>query len=550
MSARARIALLAVFALVWFGTLGFRALVKPDEGRYAEIPREMVQSGDWITPRLNGIKYFEKPPLQYWATAAAFAVFGESEWAARLWPGLTGFCGVLLAWYAGRRLFGERAALLAAAVLGTSFLYLVIGHVASLDMGLSFFLEAALLGFLLSQRSAAGSREERRWMIAVWAAMALAMLSKGLIGLAFPVMTLFAYSVLQRDWKPWTRLHFGVGIPVFLLLGAPWFVAVSIANPEFPRFFFVHEHFERFLTKEHGRYQPPWYFAPILLLGLLPWTTLAVQALARAWNVSTSRAWNERRFLLLWACLIFLFFSASSSKLPSYILPVFPAVALLTGDALERIPQRRLFWHFVVVGILVIGLSALLPRMPSLANPDEPEYAAMLAQYRIWLVDALGILGIGTFIALWRNQVGRPFEALLALGAAAFLFAEIALLGHAALGRWNSAHYIAGELKRDLSRGELRAGAPFYSVQMYEQTLPFYLRRTLTLVDYGDEFTFGLAQEPERSIRTMEEFKKRWRDEPEALAVMTANNYKRLEAEGLPMRVLARDPSRVVVGKP
>src|SRR4051812_22557481 len=126
--------LLGVFAIVWFTALGFRTLVKPDEGRYAEIAREMAASGDWVTPRLNGIKYFEKPPLQYWTTAAAFAAVGERDWAARLWPGLTGFCGVLLAWYAARRFYGGTAALLAAAVLGTSVMYFAVGHLNTLDM--------------------------------------------------------------------------------------------------------------------------------------------------------------------------------------------------------------------------------------------------------------------------------------------------------------------------------------------------------------------------------------------------------------------------------
>src|SRR6185369_4589718 len=108
------------FALAWFGNIGYRKLVKADEGRYAEIPREMVASGDWLTPRLNGFKYFEKPALQYWATAAAFSVFGLHDWAARLWPALTGFLGVLLVWLIGNRAFGPPVGLASAAVLASS----------------------------------------------------------------------------------------------------------------------------------------------------------------------------------------------------------------------------------------------------------------------------------------------------------------------------------------------------------------------------------------------------------------------------------------------
>ena len=139
------LALILVFALAWFGTLEQRRLINPDEGRYSEIPREMVATGDWLTPRLNGLKYFEKPALQYWATATAFTVFGEHHWTARLWPALTGFLGILATAFATARLFGLQAGLIAGAVLAGSVLWNVIGHVNTLDMGVSFFLAAALI---------------------------------------------------------------------------------------------------------------------------------------------------------------------------------------------------------------------------------------------------------------------------------------------------------------------------------------------------------------------------------------------------------------------
>src|SRR5499427_7823927 len=186
MTRRALLALFAVFALAWSGNLGYRHLIKPDEGRYAEIPREMVASGDWLTPRIDGYKYFEKPPLQYWATAAAFSAFGLNEWAARLWPGLTGFLGVLLVFWAGNRLFGPPAGLFGAAVTASSFLYAVIGHLLTLDMALSVFMSAAVFGFAVSQAKA-GDARRRRMMLLAWGAMALAVLTKGLAGAILPV---------------------------------------------------------------------------------------------------------------------------------------------------------------------------------------------------------------------------------------------------------------------------------------------------------------------------------------------------------------------------
>lgn len=149
---RALFALLAAFALLWFCNLGYRHLIKPDEGRYADIAREMVASGDWLTPRLNGYKYFEKPPLQYWATAVSFAAFGMNEWTARLWTGLTGFLGVLLVFWAGNRLFAPPAGLLGAAVAGSSALYAIVGHILTLDMALTFFMSASVFAFAVAQQ--------------------------------------------------------------------------------------------------------------------------------------------------------------------------------------------------------------------------------------------------------------------------------------------------------------------------------------------------------------------------------------------------------------
>src|SRR5216684_1321231 len=201
------LALLAAFTFAWFCNLGYRHLVKPDEGRYAEIPREMVVSGDWLTPRLNGYKYFEKPALQYWFTAAAFTVFGQNEWAARLWPGLTGFLSVLLVFWAGNRLFGPPVGLYGAAVAASSAIYASAGHLLSLDMALCVFLSASVFAFAVAQRDPADEAERRRWMLIAWAAAALAVLSKGLVGIVLPTGAVALYVLIERDWKLLGRLH-------------------------------------------------------------------------------------------------------------------------------------------------------------------------------------------------------------------------------------------------------------------------------------------------------------------------------------------------------
>ncbi|MEQ1915242.1 MAG: glycosyltransferase family 39 protein, partial [Gallionella sp.] len=275
--------LLVTVAVIWFANLEYRTLVKPDEGRYAEIPREMVKSGDWTTPRLNELKYFEKPPLQYWATAVAYEVFGEHQWTSRIWSGLTGFAGLLLVWFAGMRLFGREAAGYAAMILGSSLLYALISHVNTLDMGVTFFMSLGIFAMLIAQGESE-VKSQRYWMMLAWAGMGLAVLSKGLMGLILPGTALFLYCILQRDWSMFKKLHFLPGLTVFFLVVTPWFYLVMKANPEFFERFFIYEHYTRFTTKDLGRYQPWYYFVPILLAGALPWTVLMFDSMLGAWR--------------------------------------------------------------------------------------------------------------------------------------------------------------------------------------------------------------------------------------------------------------------------
>jgi len=536
--------LLLAFAAVWFSNLEYRKLVNPDEGRYAEIPREMVASGDWTTPRLNDIKYFEKPALQYWATAAAYTLFGEHQWTARLWSALTGFLGVFMVLFTGRRLFGPKAGWYAALVLGSSLLWVLIGHVNTLDMGVSFFLSAAICAFLLAQHDAADAKvgARGRWMLAAWAALALAVLSKGLIGLVLPGTALFLYVLIERDWRLAGRLHLVAGSALLLALTLPWFVTVSRVNPEFFHFFFIHEHFERFLTKQHGRYQPPYYFIPVLLAGMLPWTVTMFDALARAWKRDPQQRFQTQRFLFLWAAVVFVFFSVSDSKLVSYILPMFPALALLIGVRLTQISARALAWQTLPAALTAIALLALLPGIERYASREVP--AEMFRNYADWLLPA-GLLQLaGAAACAWLAWRGRPNAAIAALACAGLAFAQLALSGHESLSRANSAYYIAQQITP-----ELKPGMPFYSVDTYDQSLQFYLRRSTTMVSYKDELGFGIAQEPEKFIPDMAQFEKTWNADRDALALMSPYTYDRLRAQGLPMRLVARDTRRVIVSR-
>ncbi|HEY9447386.1 MAG TPA: glycosyltransferase family 39 protein, partial [Burkholderiales bacterium] len=390
MTRAAHLLLIAVFAVLWFGNLDYRKLVRPDEGRYAEIPREMVVTGNWLTPRLNAIKYFEKPPLQYWATAAAYKAFGEHEWTARLWPALTGFAGVLFACFIGAALFGATTGLYAALVLATSMGYMFVAHLATLDMGFTFFMMLAMGGFLLGLSDRPPERTRRRWIYLAWIGMALAVLSKGLAGIVLPLLVLGVYVVLQRDWGLTRKLRPISGGLLFLAIAAPWFIAVSAVNPEFPSFFFIHEHFARFLTNVHHRVAPWWYFFPILALGMLPWLIPMLDALRQAWRQPSVGGLHAGRFLLIWSVVTFAFFSASSSKLPSYILPLVPALALLIAMRLAAITIRGLRLNAALYVLLGVALFLLAPQAPRFARDGLD--LDLFAAYVPWLRAAADVI--------------------------------------------------------------------------------------------------------------------------------------------------------------
>ena len=533
--------LLLFFLAVWFYALGARTLVPTDEARYAEMAREMVATGDWVTPRLNGIKYFEKPPLQTWMNALTFSTFGLGEWQARLWTGLCGLLGIFLTAFAGARVFDARVGLNAGLVLGSSLLWAALGHFNSLDMGLAAMMTVALCGLLLGQRPQAATREQRNWMLVCWAGMALAVMSKGLIGVVLPGAVLVLYTLASRDWAIWKRLHFGAGLLVFLALTVPWFVLVSLQNPEFARFFFIHEHFERFLSKVHRREGAWYYFVPVLVAGIIPWLGVLPQSLWAA-KREASPGFQPKKLLLVWSAFIFIFFSVSNSKLPSYILPIFPALALLIACRLGRISSRALVLNAVFLAALGVTGLAFVHKVPSL--PDNAFDQALYRAYQPWLLASCVIALAGGVLAALLVRRYRQ-GSIVTLAATAFLAGQVGMLGHEPLGR-----YKAGLDHVSSIRSELAPDTALYAVGAYEQALPFYLGRTFTLVGQTDEMAFGLEHEPYRWIPDYPAFVKKWREDSAAgkkdIGIFHPAIWAEMKKAGLPARIIAQDPRRII----
>ncbi len=560
---------IALFLLVWFCNLDYRHLIRTDEGRYAEIAREMVVSGDWITPRQNGYKYFEKPPLQYWATATAFELFGIHEWTARLWTALCGLMGIAFTFFAARRIWDVRVATLAAVILGGTLQWVAMGHFSSLDMSLAAFLSAAIAAFCAAHgphpsRSAPGRDAGRlrtagatatagsaaavrpltdpRWMMAAWACAALATLSKGIVAMALPAATIGLYMLWRRDWDIIRRSRPIAGGALFIVITAPWFVLVAGRNPEFLQFFFIQEHLSRFLTPMHGRNAPLWFFVPVLIGGLMPWTLALPAALKAAWPRSVQR-FDPAGFLGLWVVVSFCFFSLSHSKLESYILPIYPALAVLLALTLPGLGRRAFGWlaaSNTLAGVALAGATVVMVERGSRHIPAE-----LLGRYEPWLIGAGVALAAAGLIAGHLDRTARRVGAIITLAAGSLLASQLALSGHESLAPLYSSYHTALGI-----RPLLTPDTPFYSVDTYDHTMPFYAGRTLIMVGYKDEMAVPIDREPGPFLPDLARFEQAWRAAPHALALMTAEQFSRFEQAGLPMAQVARDPRRVIVSKP
>ena len=539
--------LVGVVALIalWIFTLGQRSLLDRDEGRYATLSLAMMESGDWITPRLNGFLYFEKPPLQYWAGALAYELFGVSELTARLWPGLAGLLTIALVGWTGWRLWGARTGLHAVAIAAGTTWIVANSHFLSLDAGLTAALTLVLCAVLRAEQPGIERSLARRWMVMAWAGIGLSVLSKGLVGLVIPGAVLVLVSVLGRDWRVWTRLAWGPGLLVFALITVPWFALMAQRHADFAHFFFIHEHFERYLTQAHHREGAWWYFVPVLLAGFLPWTGSLPWLLRADPTHQPERDGSAQRWLKVWVVFVFVFFSLSSSKLPSYILPVFPALSLLLARRIESLQAGRWLcwqWWIPLLAWLLIGVLSF--QLDGRLNRHTPD--GVSAQFGAGIRWAVGVYLIGAAIAWIGLRRQRFTTALLCLGVAQMLAVLTLLSVYESYGQLKS---IGRLVSMPAVQEVLKPDTRIYAVRAYDQSMPFYLRRPVVLVEFVNEFEFGQQHDPSRWIPTLEGFLNRWQAETSALAFMETRTLRLLQERGVPLRVLTDDGRRALVSR-
>jgi 4-amino-4-deoxy-L-arabinose transferase-like glycosyltransferase len=438
---------------------------------------------------------------------------------------------------AARRLWGLEAGWRAAAVLSSMLIFVVLGQLLTLDMSLTFYMTLSLTAFLAAQQAA----QPRSWMLLAWAATGLGVLTKGLVAAAIPGAVLILYSLYSRDVAPWRRLHAQWGLPLLLAITVPWHWLAARRLPDFLEFFFVREHLARYLTPIADRHEPWWFFGGVFLAGSVPWTLPALRALGAGWRRHASpAAFNPNLFLWIWVVFIGVFFSLSDSKLMPYILPLMPALALLIAALPVQALKRDFLFTAILTLIAGLGLGlASLNWASVIASSDRSAYFLPLAKPLGQIALLLAVSGAFVLVHGARDAT----RAGVFLGAGWCLAWLLLIRAAASVAPVYSGVALAAALPA------ADRGAPVYSVRTYDQSLTFYLRRTVTLVGYRGELDYGLRKEPGAEIADVAEFVRRWSSPTQAFAVMEKTMFDDLKSRGVPMRLVAQNVNRVLVAR-
>jgi 4-amino-4-deoxy-L-arabinose transferase-like glycosyltransferase len=397
-------------AFLQFFGLASVGLTGADEPRYAEIAREMLARHDWVTPVLYGHPWFEKPPLYYWSTMLAYKFVGVNDWAARLSAAKFATLTVFAIYFFLRK-FRPGNELDGALMTACSVAFIGFARAAGPDMLLTACVTIALLAWMTWAQGG-----ERRWLLVYYLFAALGMLAKGPVSPFLCGIIIAVYAAVRREWRLILKTLWLPGIGLFLAVAMPWYVLVQIRNPEFFRIFIVEHNVERFSSNLYQHHQPFWYYVPVMLIAVLPWTFYSLAAVVegvRMWRGRAARATagespalQVEQFLVVWFFVVLIFFSIAQSKLPGYVLPALPACTVLTALYVQRglgtttrrgAPFGLLVGHAAVLALLTAGV---------LIAPYAVAHAAGAPRV------TSGVLAGGVFLAVAWTVYGRGLRML------------------------------------------------------------------------------------------------------------------------------------------
>ena len=496
---RISITLFVLFALVYVLPLGFRPLTIPDETRYGEIPREMLTSGDWVVPRLNGLKYFEKPPFGYWANAVSMVTFGENAFALRIPSALSVIISAFMIFLLVRRFSPKgSASALAPAIFLTCPLVLAIGHISLLDSLLSMLLTGSMVSFFFAHM--ADKMRRKVFFLALMGVFCgLAFLTKGFLAFAVPVLAIVPFMLWEGRYKDLFRIPWIPMVTAFAVV-LPWSLMIHFREGDFWNYFFWTEHVARFLEPVRGQHPKPlWYFLPVLAGGALPWVAQSPAAIPRVLKFEMQKPLI--RFAMCWFLFPFLFFSVCSGKLIPYILPCFPPLAIVFAMGLVayfEAEKSRAFSVSAWVLAVLCGLGGLFLLVSGLVQMNWGPYEAIRVydpdEGVKWLVGSFGaFLWAFLVIGSIRMKDYRKKMAFYCAGILPFFFLASLSVPNSAMDRRTP----GGLLERNLSR--VTPDAVLVSNDNVLRAVCWFFKRDdAKVLEKAGEFTYGLKHDDNR----------------------------------------------------
>jgi len=482
------VAVIGLFVLIYIVPLGVRPVANPDEVRYAEIPREMIISGNWIVPHLNGVRYFEKPVLGYWLDAISIIIFGENGFAIRLPSAVSAGISALMLFFLVRKYGGGHSTGISAAVVFlTSLMVFAIATINILDTLLAMLLTGSMVFFFFAYRKTS-SRKKNLFLVLFGGFCGLAFLVKGFLAFAVPVITIVPFLLWERRFKDLVRLPW-LPITAAIVVVLPWAVMIHLKDSDFWNYFIWTEHIKRFTSPMSGQHpEPLWYFIPILIGGVLPWTALLPATISGLKKKGLREPMT--RFAICWFLFPFLFFSASSGKLATYILPCFPPLAILTAmgllNYLREGRQKTFNIGATCIGVLVgiLGMGLIVGEtldLPALSPYGKGEPWK-------WIVAALGFLTWGMFSVLaTRPQEALKKIALFCIAPLLFMFGSQFIMPEKFMEGRTPGQLLARNAHRVSPETVLVSGDQVVSAVCW-----FYKRDDVYLFETGGELTYGL----------------------------------------------------------
>jgi hypothetical protein len=532
----------------YFFFIGSYMLLSPDEARYAGISLEMLMRGEWIVPYQNGIVFMDKPILIYWLEIIFMKLFGMNEWAARLVPMCFGILGILVTYIAGIRLFNRRTAIMASFILMTAPLYFMLSHYVSMDLAVAVLI-ASTLWFALIALHCSGGRKRRFYCYFSYIAAGLAILTKGLIGVFFPAIIVGLWIIIFKQWHQLRKIHLLTGIIIILAINAPWYIAMQNANENFFHYFFIVQHFNRYTAHGFNMANPFYYYGIVLCIGFFPWTIFFPQSIffianrLRAYKKATIE-W----FLILWVIMTFVFFSIPVSKISSYILPIFPAIAMMIARyfdcywnalVLKKSFQCSLVVLLILIGLLIVAVDVIYMKSFAIPLPSDN----ILISLSLFLI-------LASIIGYIIKRYTKNIKVFFAVFIAASMFCTVVLYSQIKTIMPQTIKIVAMHMRRVLAPNDI----PAISLDAYDQAFSFYVRRPLYIFwkpwhhpeiamqdDWGGELARGAEfSNNYKYLMNMDQFRRLWMSNVVVILCVTQNDLLRIDS------IMQRRPYKVI----